>query len=288
MRVSVIIPTHNRRAFVLEAVASVLAQRHCEPEIIVVDDGSTDNTNAALRALGDRIRYVYQEARGVAAARNAGARLAGAEWLAFLDSDDLWRPDKLASQLEFHRHEPTVPISQTDEVWIRNGVRVNACRHHEKPSGDIFLPSLRRCLVSPSAVIMRRQLFFDLDGFDESLPVCEDYDLWLRASARVPVGLVASPLVIKRGGHADQLSRRFWGMDRFRVAALVRLLASGSLSGSRRAAVLEVLQQKCAILAVGARRRGRYEEAERYLDLARVVGSEVRKTGRGSHGAEAR
>ncbi len=268
--VSVVIPTHNRRGFVREAVDSVLAQRDCELEVIVVDDGSTDDTRAALEPLGDRVRYVYQARRGVAAARNNGASLANGQWLAFLDSDDLWRPGKLAAQVAFHRREPEFPASQTGEIWIRNGVKVNPRRHHEKPSGDIFLASLARCVVSPSAVMLRRELFATLGGFDESLAVCEDYELWLRLGNRVPVGLIADPLVIKRGGHSDQLSRHFWGMDRFRVAALAKLLASESLSESRREAVGETLQAKCAILAQGARRRGRHEEAERYLALASV------------------
>jgi GT2 family glycosyltransferase len=117
--------------------------------------------------------------------------------------------------------------------------------------------------------MMRRDLFADLGGFDESLPVCEDYDLWLRLALRLPVGLVREPLVVKRGGHADQLSRRYWGMDRFRVAALAKLLGSAELTGDRRRAAVETLRRKCAILANGARRRGRDEEAERYLAMAR-------------------
>lgn len=266
--VSVIIPTRDRRDFLGEAVASVLAQRHVELELIVVDDGSRDGTAEDIAQLGSRVRYVYQEARGVSAARNAGARLATGVWIAFLDSDDLWLPEKLERQLAFHRAHPGVDASQTDEIWVRRGVRVNRCRHHEKPSGDIFLPSLWRCLVSPSAVMMKREVYREIGGFDESLPVCEDYDLWLRLGSRHPVGLLPEPLVIKRGGHEDQLSRRFWGMDRYRVAALVKLLASETLEVERHAAAAGVLREKCAILAGGARRRGREEEALRYQALA--------------------
>ena len=267
--VSVIIPTYNRRALLLEAVTSVLAQRDCQPEVIVVDDGSTDDTRQALRSLGDRVEYVYQPRCGVAAARNTGARLARGEWLAFLDSDDLWHPQKLAKQLAFHERFPHLGASQTGEIWIRNGLRVNPCRHHQKPSGDIFLASLPRCVVSPSAVMIRRERFVALGGFDESLTVCEDYDLWLRLGSREPVGLVPEALVTKRGGHADQLSRQFWGMDRFRVAALAKLIESASLTVPWRTAVKETLEQKCAILAQGAWRRKRHAEADRYLALAR-------------------
>jgi glycosyltransferase involved in cell wall biosynthesis len=271
--VTVVIPTRDRRAFVLEAIASVLAQRDVVPEVIVVDDGSGDDTRAALEPFAGRIRYIGQEARGVSAARNTGARLAAGEWLAFLDSDDLWKPNKLARQLEFHARHPELLVSQTEEIWIRGGVRVNPCRHHRKPAGDIFTASLERCLVSPSAVLMRRDLFLAAGGFDESLPVCEDYDLWLRLGSRQRFGLVEEPLVVKRGGHADQLSRRFWGMDRFRVAALAKLLASGTeIPAGHRAAAAGVLRRKCAILAAGARRRGRSEEAERYGQLSEACG----------------
>jgi len=270
--VSVIIPTRNRRELVGEAVASALAQRDVAAEVIVVDDGSTDGTASMLSAFGDRIRVVRQTGSGVSAARNHGARLARGEWLAFLDSDDLWRPEKLARQLAYHADRPTLGASQTGEIWIRNGVRVNPCRHHRKPDGDIFAPSLARCVVSPSAVLLRRELFASLGGFDEGLAVCEDYDLWLRLGAREPVGLLDEPLVIKRGGHADQLSRRYWGVDRFRVAALVKLLADAGLHGERRAAAVEVLHQKCTVLAQGAHRRGRLDEAARYGELARACG----------------
>jgi glycosyltransferase involved in cell wall biosynthesis len=270
--VSVIIPTHDRRDLVREAVASVLAQRAvAAPQVIVVDDGSTDRTVAALEAaFGGAIECMAQPARGVSAARNAGARRAAGEWLAFLDSDDLWHPDKLARQLAYHARAAGLRASQTGEIWIRNGVRVNPCRHHQKPDGDIFTASLARCVVSPSAVMLRRDLFESLGGFDEGLAVCEDYDLWLRLGVREPLGLLDEPLVIKRGGHADQLSRRHWGMDRFRVASLAKLLAANELHGARRRVAEETLQRKCALLAQGARRRGRVDEAERYAALARA------------------
>jgi glycosyltransferase involved in cell wall biosynthesis len=268
--VSVIIPTHNRCEPVREAIASALAQRTVDAEVIVVDDGSADGTAAMLETFGSRIRRLHQPAGGVSAARNSGARLAAGEWLAFLDSDDLWRPDKLRRQLAFHAGAPALRASQTGEIWIRNGVRVNPCRHHRKPDGDIFAASVVRCVVSPSAVLLRRDLFESLGGFDEGLPVCEDYDLWLRLGARAAVGLLDEPLVIKRGGHPDQLSRRYWGMDRFRVAALTKLLAAEDLAGPRRAAAVAALGQKCALLSRGAQRRGRWEEAERYAALARA------------------
>lgn len=275
MLVSVIIPTFNRRALVREAVVSVCAQRRTAFEIIVVDDGSSDGTPEALvQEFGSRIRIVATENRGVAAARNLGVRHSRGELLAFLDSDDLWLADKLAAQLALFTQQPETQICQTEEIWIRNGVRVNTCKHHRKPSGDIFAPSLRRCLVSPSAVMLRRTLFECVGGFDESLPACEDYDLWLRIARDTLVPLIDRPLVVKRGGHTDQLSRRFWGMDRFRVTALVRLLAEGTLSPQQRAVTVTVLAEKCAILANGAARRGRHEEAGLYHQLSAASSGE--------------
>src|ERR1700690_2290653 len=157
--VSVIIPTHNRRALVGEAVASALAQRDVAAELIVVDDGSTDDTAAALAVFSNRIRYQRQPRCGVSAARNAGANKAAGAGPAFLDSDDLWCPDKLARQLAYHARTPALRASQTGEIWMRNGVRVNPCRHHRKPDGDIFVSSVARCVVSPSAVMLQRELF---------------------------------------------------------------------------------------------------------------------------------
>ena len=268
---SVIIPTFNRRALVAEAIAAALAQEEADFELIVVDDGSTDGTEAALAPIRDQLRFLSQTNRGVSAARNTGARVACGEWLAFLDSDDIWLPDKLCAQMAFVREHPETRICQTGEIWIRNGVRVNPCNHHRKPDGDVFLPSLQRCLVSPSAVMIRRDLFEAAGGFDESLPACEDYDLWLRLAWQTPVPLIDRPLVIKRGGHADQLSRRYWGMDRFRVRSLQRLLAEPALSATQREAVRAVLTEKCVILAQGAAKRGRHDEARQYRELAPPV-----------------
>jgi GT2 family glycosyltransferase len=217
------------------------------------------------------LRLLSQPNRGVSAARNAGAQLARGTWLAFLDSDDLWLPDKLDVQLAFVCEHPETRICQTGEIWLRNGARVNPCKHHRKPDGDVFLASLQRCLVSPSAVMLRRDLFEAAGGFDEHLPACEDYDLWLRLARYNPVALIDRPLVIKRGGHADQLSRKHWGMDRFRILTLCKLLGDAGLDKDRRQAVRAVLVRKCSILARGAVKRGHRSEAMHYQQLAAHV-----------------
>lgn len=274
--VSVIIPTHNRRDYVREAIASVVAQTYQGFELIVVDDGSNDDTGtlvADFSPVCPSLRYVRQANRGVSVARNTGVALSSGHYLAFLDSDDVWQPPKLERQLAFFGTHPQASICQTEEIWLRHGVRVNPHAKHRKTGGDIFARSLERCLVSPSAVMLRRALFDRVGGFDPCLPACEDYDLWLRIGATQPIHLLNTSLVIKRGGHPDQLSRRFWGMDRFRVRALQKLLDSGILSAEQRRLTVRVLHKKCAVLARGAKKRGKSGRA--YERLAAAYGGET-------------
>ena len=276
--VSVIIPTYNRWPVVGAAVQSVLAQSYEDFELIVIDDGSTDKTAAELAKFGARLRYFYRDRGGVAAARNLGVRQSRGRLIAFLDSDDLWHPNKLKIQAQFMASSPEVQICQTDEIWLRKGVRVNPRIKHRKPSGEIFERSLDLCLISPSAVMMSRDLFDRSGGFDEMLPVCEDYDLWLRIARDYPVPLIEQPLVVKHGGHADQLSHSTWGMDRYRVVALLKLLRSG-ISGKRRAAVMRVMQKKITVLARGACKRGKAAEAERYRATLSEFAKEIDDVG---------
>lgn len=276
--VSVVIPTYNRWPMIREAVESVLAQSFRDFELIVVDDGSSDGTAAKLEALGRDVRIIVQSRRGVSAARNEGAREARGRYLAFLDSDDLWLPEKLAVQYAFMGAHPEIQICQTEEVWIRYGVRVNPKAKHRKPSGDIFRPSLELCLVSPSAVMMTKEFAAETGGFDETFLVCEDYDLWLRIAADHRVPLIPAPLVVKRGGHVDQLSRSMWGMDRYRVAALQKLLRSG-IAGEKRQWVIEALRRKVAVLAGGAKKRGRSQEGVAYEALVMEFDREIRSVG---------
>ncbi|MGC8493209.1 MAG: glycosyltransferase [Syntrophobacteraceae bacterium] len=271
--ISVIIPTYNRANFVCEAVRSVCDQRGVrEPvEIIVVDDGSTDETREALAKETGRIRYVRCDHSGVSAARNLGISLSRGEWIAFLDSDDLWLPGKLCEQMKFFGAHPEILLCQTEEIWMRSGKRINPRKYHKKPSGNCFPLLLERCLVSPSAVVVHRSLF-DLAGlFDESLPACEDYDLWLRIGCRVPIGLVERPLIIKRGGHADQLSATVPSLDRYRIEAIVKSIRSGLLSPADRAAAERVLEEKRRIYCDGCRKRGHVSEAARVGALVRQL-----------------
>jgi len=267
-RVSVIIPTYNRAWILREAVDSVLKQDYPEFELIVVDDGSTDATADLLAGYGARLQVFRQPNRGVSAARNTGIRAATGSLIAFLDSDDFWLPGKLAEQAAYFAAHPRRMICQTEELWIRNGVRVNPGQRHRKPSGDIFERSLELCVVSPSAVMLRKGLFRQVGLFDERLPACEDYDLWLRVASRWPVYRTDTPRVVKRGGHADQLSRRSC-LDKYRIRALVNIIESGGLRLERYNAAVSALRRKCAVYGNGCRKRGRNEEADRYFRLAR-------------------
>ncbi len=266
-RVSVVVPTYNRGWIVNEAIDSVLNQTFQQYELIVVDDGSTDDTKAILGEYGNRIRVIHQANRGVSAARNRGIRAAKGPLIAFLDSDDVWVADKLSVQVAFFDRHPETLVCQTEEIWIRNGVRVNPGKRHRKRSGKIFEASLALCLVSPSAVMLRKDLFETIGLFDESLPACEDYDLWLRISVNHPIHLIDQPLIVKRGGHEDQLSRS-WGLDRYRIASIAKLLERDVLSADQREAAVRVMRKKCAVYAGGCRKRGREEEARQYMELA--------------------
>jgi glycosyltransferase involved in cell wall biosynthesis len=265
--VSVVIPTYNRGWILKEAVDSVLSQ-DCENfEIIVVDDGSTDNSQDVLFSYGDKIKVIRQENKGVSAARNKGIASSSGTYIAFLDSDDLWLPGKLEAQLEFFRNNPDALICQTEELWVRNGRRVNPGKRHKKISGFFFEKSLELCMVSPSAVMVRRELFNMAGLFDESLPACEDYDMWLRINCRHPVYLIDIPLILKRGGHNDQLSRMH-SLDKYRIRSIKKLLECDLLSEDQQKLAEKVLAEKCLVYAKGCRKRGRVDEAIEYEGFA--------------------
>ncbi|MES9888132.1 MAG: glycosyltransferase family A protein, partial [Candidatus Sedimenticola sp. 6PFRAG1] len=231
MQISVVIPTHNRATVLERALASVLTQTHPAMEVIVVDDGSEDRTRELLAQKFPSVRYLHQPNQGVSSARNLGIANARGDWIAFLDSDDEWLPGKLQAQKELLSNHPDIRICHTEEIWIRDGKRVNQMKKHTKQGGVIFRHCLPLCVISPSSVMIHRDVFEQVGVFDESLPACEDYDLWLRICARYPVAFIEQPQINKYGGHDDQLSRRHWGMDRFRLQALEKIIVSGEIQG---------------------------------------------------------
>lgn len=271
--VSVIIPSYNRANFLSRAIDSVLQQTYLPLEIIVIDDGSADNTSKILTSYGSRITHFSQTNQGVSCARNAGIKLASGKWLAFLDSDDAWKKNKLQTQIEAIQKQPEYRICHTEEIWYRNNKRVNPKNKHKKYGGKIFERCLALCLISPSSVLLQRSLIDEIGLFDETLPACEDYDLWLRITAFYPVLFLEQPLLIKYGGHQDQLSQKYWGMDRFRVIALQKILANDRLADNYRQATIKMLTQKLKILAHGAEKHGRLALAEHYTQIGMNLNS---------------
>ena len=262
--VSVVIPTFNREGFIEQCVVSALQQSKKPDEVIVVDDGSSDKTWDVLRTLGfsdskeerNSLRYIFQRNKGVSAARNLGIKAAKYRYIAFLDSDDLWLEKKLEKQISsLESQSIRYRLSHTNEIWVRNGVRVNAHLKHEKNGGDIFIQCLKLCCISPSSSLVDRSVFDDFGFFDENLPACEDYDFWLRFCAFEDVHFVNEHLLIKNGGHDQQLSKKHWGMDRFRVTALEKLLKDQGLSEFKRKETIKELIFKLQVLIDGGRKR---------------------------------
>jgi glycosyltransferase involved in cell wall biosynthesis len=283
--ISVIIPTFNRWPMLTEAVASVMGQREVDFELIIVDDGSTDETAERLPALAEqlatdhRVRIIRTANCGPAAARNRGVAVASSPFVAFLDSDDVWHSGKLQQQLGYMRHNPGCHLSQTEEIWLRRGIRVNPGRRHLKRAGNFFFDSLHTCLVSPSAAMMRTSTFRELGGFDEDMRAAEDYDLWLRLLLAYEVGLISKPLVTRRAGHPGQLSAVVPALDRFRIFALLKLLLRKDLSQLQRDSVCDTLIEKCGIYGHGTARRGNTDEAQWIETLATMSDKAWRRVG---------
>ena len=264
--ISVIIPTYNRAHLLPRALDSILSQSCLPNEIIVVDDGSTDDTSVLMTSVYPEIVFIQQSNTGVSCARNVGIKRASGDWIAFLDSDDEWFPEKLEVQMNALYKNPELKICHTNEIWIRNGTRVNPKKKHKKFGGWIFQKCLPLCCISPSSVIIHKSIFDEVGLFDDSLLVCEDYDLWLRITARNPVLYIEKPLLRKYGGHNDQLSRKYWGMDRFRIKSLEKIIYSKELSESDENAAKKMLTEKIHIFIQGAQKRGNKKEVREFKE----------------------
>jgi len=274
-QVSVIIPVYNRYTFLERAVTSVLGQSYRDFELIIVDDGSDVSISGTTIAGCDpRISIIRLDQNcGVAAARNAGVKVSKGQWIAFLDSDDLWHRHKLQKQIRWLEIYREMAIMQTREIWIRNGIRVNPPRSHEKIQGDLFKQSLDRCMITPSSVILSRSLFDSSGGFNESLRACEDYDLWLRICCRHSVGLLDEYLLTRYGGHDDQLSGTAEQLDRYRVRSMLQLLETAELDPVQYQQAAATLVKKANILANGYYKRGNSELHERYQSIVTRYGT---------------
>ena len=262
--ISVVIPTLNRCHTLHRAIDSILKQTSSVNEIIIVDNGSTDGTRDMIQSNFAMVTYVTELKRGVSAARNKGISIANGQWIAFLDSDDAWLPAKLEQQLKAYDENKNIRLIHTDEIWYRKGKRVNQMKKHKKRGGNIFKYCLPLCCISPSSVLLHKDLVKDVGLFDEDLPACEDYDMWLRITAQEPVLYVDEPLTVKYGGHEDQLSSKYWGMDRFRIQSLEKILTNKLLTSSQEVAVRKEMKRKINVLIQGGIKRGNTDIVDIY------------------------
>ena len=252
MLIDIIIPSFNRASILDRAIQSVLNQSHQHFRLFVIDDGSTDRTDLVMAkyAQDEKIFYLKQPNKGVSSARNFGIKTSSADWIAFLDSDDEWLPQKLATQVKFIKDNPDLRFVHSDEIWIRHGVRVNPKKKFDKSNVDIFKRSLELCLISPSTVMMKRELSSQYGHFDESFTICEDYDLWLKILAREEVGHISEDLIRKYGGHDDQLSTRYPAMDFWRIRSMCKLIST-NISQEKKEMIKEEIKKKAPVLLQG-------------------------------------
>lgn len=270
LNITVVIPSYNRAHCIGRALDSVYNQSSAANEVIVIDDGSDDDSAELINQHYPQTRLIRQPNRGVSAARNAGIRAATCDWIALLDSDDEWLPDKLEAIRLAQSQQPDQILFHSDEIWVRDGVRVNPMNKHAKQGGSIFKKCLPLCVISPSAVVIQRSLFERVGLFNEALPACEDYDLWLRICHRFPVSYIDRPLINKYGGHEDQLSHKFWGMDRFRISALHHLMSLPSLQADQAIQTRRMLLKKLRILIKGARKHNNQQVLDEFEPLLKL------------------
>jgi glycosyltransferase involved in cell wall biosynthesis len=278
-KISVVIPVYNRITELRRALKSVLLQSFEDYELIVVDDHSNDNLTFDIRSAVAEIsaytpfRFLTTEGKGVSAARNTGIRAAQGEFIAFLDSDDEWLATKLEQQVNFLHTHPEFSIVHTNETWLRNHQPAKQSAKHKKSGGDIFINCTKLCVIAPSTVMLRKSLLDRVGLFDESFVVCEDFDLWLRITAKESVGFLPEALTIKHGGHADQLSLQHHSMDLWRLRALAKHINNEHLDDNKKSAVKESIIEKAEILLKGFKKHNNYahlEEVEKYLKLSRT------------------
>ena len=262
MKISVVIPTYNRKKYIKRAIDSVIRQSYKSFEIIVIDDGSTDGTYELIKQSysSSQISLKKQKNKGVSAARNKGVKLAKGDWIAFLDSDDEWFENKLELQVREIKKSKTFMICHTNEIWIRNGIRVNQMKKHQKYGGFIFEKCLDMCRISPSSVMIHRGIFDEIGLFDEDLIICEDYDLWLRISSKYPVLYLDSMLIKKFGGHEDQLSKNINGIEQFRIQSLEKILKNLPLKPSYFNSAKNMVLKKLRIYRSGLIKRNKIKE----------------------------
>ena len=264
MDISVVIPTWNRAELITRAIESVLQQTYSVQELIVVDDGSTDDTAHIVRTLIEgnitNVSIVYQHIvhSGMPGkTRNYGIQNARHKWIALLDSDDVWLPTKIEKQVACIDAYNTL-WCHTRERWIRNGKEISQKSQHHNRSGMVFEDALKKCMIGPSTVLLHSSLFDVYGLFREDLEIAEDYEMWLRICHKEPIGYVDEALIIKYAGHQGQLSAKYDFIEKFRIAGLQSLLEKQTFGNSDKlhtSMAIKELMYKQYIWEQGAKKR---------------------------------
>lgn len=264
MKITAIIPTYNRADFLPLAIESILNQTIPLDEIIIVDDGSEDDTQKILEKYKN-LKIIKTANLGVSHARNTGIKNAKNSWIAFLDSDDIWSKEKIEKQINFHKENPDILFSHTNERWIRDGKEIKYPKSLKKPEGECFLQNTSTCKIAASSVLVSKRVFEDIGYFDESMSVCEDYDMWLRVSLRYQIGLLKESLITKYAGH-PQLSSTIFAIDRYHIYSLLKFLDT-----KFHIQIKKEIEKKCKILEKGALKHNNQE----ILKMVRDIKSQI-------------
>ncbi len=249
----------------LKAVESVINQTYRPYEVIVVDDGSNDGT--ALEFPIEGVIFIQIDHDGHPGfVRNRGVENSTGDYIAFLDSDDIWMTDKLERQVEYYKSHKNCRILHTKERWVRNDKVISQKKRKHKKSGNVFKESLQGCILGPSTVLMDKKLYLEFDGFNSTIEVGEDYDLWLRITGSVDVDYLDEELIIKNAGHGDQLSFKYGFIEPFKIDVLESLIKEDSFSPENRELAIDALKNKYEIIINGCKKRGKDSEAQLYID----------------------
>ena len=270
--VDIVLPSWNREKLLQRAVHSVHKQTYKNWNLIIVDDGSTDGSSEQSYGSPTKVLSLKNN-RGVSYARNQGIKQGHAKWIAFLDSDDEWFPQKLEKQIEYLHQNPQYEFVHCNEIWKKNGKLLPQKKKHKKRGGRVFIPSVKICCISPSAALLKRSLLEGIGLFREDFPVCEDYELWLRITSRYDIGFLDKPLLIKHGGHPDQLSKKYFGMDYWRIKALLPFLKHKTLSMKEKEAVKQTLIHKLSIFLKGCKKHKNHKQEKEMKKILQQISS---------------
>jgi glycosyltransferase involved in cell wall biosynthesis len=261
--------TSERIPLLIGAIESILNNTALPSEILVVVDLSQEDYPLYLEDIKKfplfnhpLVRFYRNEhAKGPAGARNYAIKLAQYEWLAFLDSDDLWHKEKLFYQWNFMQKRPFLKASHTRELWLKNQQVVQTPKRLESGTGKFLIEAFRHCLISMSSILIKKQVFFEIGGFDEKLLAAEDYDFWLRYLIQYPIGLVPNinnqPPTIKRSGGWFQTSMTK-NIDVYRMYSLIKIYKNFYN-------ILNTMEQKELMFQIKNRFRIINEQRKKYI-----------------------